>query len=150
MAIPEQVAAQLKQMSEKAFPFVERTGLTVDAIDTGYCRISMPLEGNHNHIGTMYAGALFTLAELPGGIIYLTLFDTSRFFPILKNLDIHFKKPATGTIHTTAELSKSEAERISHDAEANGKCDFSWQLELKNEAEETVAVADCLYQLRKN
>ena len=55
----------------------------------------MPLKPNKNHIGTMYAGALFTLAEMPGGVLFLSSFDNKAFFPIVKELTMKFVKQAT-------------------------------------------------------
>ena len=37
----------------------------------------MPFKPNRNHLGTMYAGALFTLAEIPGGAVLISAFDMS-------------------------------------------------------------------------
>src|ERR1700752_1903692 len=49
-----------RQALEKGIAFVGRTGLVVEELKRGYVRCRMPYAGNGNHIGTMYAGALFT------------------------------------------------------------------------------------------
>ena len=54
------------RMLENGIPFVERCGFKVEALERGRVVCRMPIEGNTNHIGTMYAGALFTCA-LKGG-----------------------------------------------------------------------------------
>lgn len=140
---------QVRTASEKAFPFIERAGVKVNSVKRGYCSITMPMEGNNNHIGTMYAGALFTLAEFPGGVLYLTSFDTSKFYPIAKNLSIRFRRPAMTDVTVEATIDEEEVVRISEETEANGKCDFEWTLELKDTQGTVVAIADCLYQLRR-
>ena len=149
MSLTAEFLEQIGSATEKAFPFVERCGVKVLKVAQGYCHLGMPLAGNQNHIGSMYAGALFTLAELPGGVIYLTSFDTSRFYPIVKSMNIRFRRPATGDIEVVATLDQAEAARISAQADQDGKCDYSWTLELKDGKGETVAIADCIYQLRK-
>jgi hypothetical protein len=50
--------------------------------------------GNGNHVNTMYAGALFTLGEFAGGILHLVTFDYMKFFPIVKEVNIRFHRPA--------------------------------------------------------
>lgn len=149
MELTAEYLEQVRTASEKAFPFIERCGLEVVKVEVGFCHARLPLKDNQNHIGTMYAGALFTLAEFPGGVIYLTSFDTRHFYPVLKSLNMRFRRPATGVIEVEARLSADEATRIQADAVQNGKCDFGWALELKDASGQVVAVADCLYQLRQ-
>lgn len=139
----------IAQSAENAFPFIERCGVSVVEVAKGYCHLRMPLKGNKNHIGIMYAGALFTLAEFPGGVVYLTLFDMAEMYPILKGLDINFYRPATTDIDVKISINEAEAERIRSTTLTEGKCDFGWQAELTNSAGEVVAVADCRYQMRK-
>ncbi len=108
----------------------------------------MPFEPNVNHVGMMYAGALFTLAEVPGGTIFLTTFDTKRFYPIVKDLQIRFRRPATSDITVEVRISDEEVARISAEADANGKADYAWECELKDETGEVVAISQNTYQMR--
>jgi acyl-coenzyme A thioesterase PaaI-like protein len=74
-----------RRLLETGIRFVQRSGLQVVELRRGYVRCVMPFRDNGNHIGTMYAGALFTLAETPGGALFLSSFDTVHFFPIVKD-----------------------------------------------------------------
>ena len=67
-----------------------------------------PLEGNQNHFGVMYAGVLFSLGELPGGIIYLSTFDTSRFYPLVKEVNIRFTAPTPTDATVEVRISESD------------------------------------------
>lgn len=140
----------IAQSAEKAFPFIERCGVEVLHVEKGACHLRMPLEGNKNHINTMYAGALFTLAEFPGGVVYLTCFDITQMYPILKGLEIQFYRPATTDIEVKAKLSEEEIAHINATTLAEGKCDFQWQVELTAPQGDVVAVADCHYQMRRS
>ena len=82
------------RMLENGIPFVERCGFKVETLERGRVVCRMPIEGNTNHIGTMYAGALFTCAEMPGGALFFSTFDPAKCFPIVKALDLQFLKPA--------------------------------------------------------
>ncbi|WP_370324650.1 YiiD C-terminal domain-containing protein [Euzebya sp.] len=139
---------QLKPALEDGIAFVQRMGLRLDAIEPGYVKMTAPLEGNVNHIGTMYAGALFTLAEVPGGAIFLSTFDASRYYPIVKGMDIRFVKPATTDISVEVRITADEVERIQAAAEAAGKADYSWTCELTDAGGVVVARSTNDYQLR--
>lgn len=139
---------QLTRQTYQVVPFAERTGIRVVEAERGRVRLMMPLEPNVNHVGTMYAGALFTLAEIPGGTLWVTTFDIRRFYPIVKDLQITFLKPAVTDIYTEVSMTESEAERLSSEAEADGKVDYSWESELVDTNGVVVARTQNVYQLR--
>src|SRR3546814_5417956 len=85
--------ANAKAMLETGIPFIGRSGLRVLELPRGYVRCQMPFAGNGNHVGTMYAGAPFTLAELPGGALFLASFDIARYYPIVERSEEHTSEP---------------------------------------------------------
>lgn len=139
-----------KEMIERGIAFAGRTEVQVLSMEVGYVKMKMPLRPNLNHVGTMYAGALFTLAELPGGAIFLTTFDASRYFPIIKGMDIKFVKPAATDITVEVRLDADEAAGIQATADRDGKADYGWECELKDETGQVVAVSSNRYQLRSS
>lgn len=104
MPLPTELA---RHLTEEKIAFVQRSGLRAEVLEPGYVRLRMPGAGNENHIGSMYAGALFTLAELPGGALFLTSFDSARFYPIVKEMTLRFRRPAKGDIRVEARLMPS-------------------------------------------
>ena len=137
-----------KKMLEEGIAFVARSKVKVLAMEPGYVKMMMPLEPNLNHVGTMYAGALFTLAELPGGAIFLTTFDVGRFYPIIKGMEIKFVKPATTDVTVEVKLDLEEAEKIQATANKAGKADYDWDCEVKDANGQVVCVTSNRYQLR--
>lgn len=129
--------------------FIQRSGLKIDALERGRVVCRMPLQGNVNHIGTMYAGALFTLAEVPGGALYYSSFDTSKYYPIVTDLQISFVRPTKTDATVEFSLSETEIARIEADAEASGKAIYELHGELKDADGNTVATSVGQYQLRK-
>lgn len=89
MAFPAEIA---RQFTEDKIAFVKRMNLKAEVLEPGFVRLRVPLAGNENHIGSMYAGALFTLAEIPGGALFLTSFDASQFYPIVKEMNLRFRR----------------------------------------------------------
>lgn len=140
--------APAKKLLEQGIAFVQRSGLTVDVLERGRVVCHMPFAGNGNHIGTMYAGALFTLAEIPGGALFLTSFDTRRFYPVVKALNLKFLKPAKGDVTVEAVLDEARIAAIEAEAAAQGKAEFQLDLELRDGSGTTVARSEGLYQLR--
>jgi len=144
----ELTTERMKSLIEKFFPFVERMGMKVLAIEPRMVKLSVPLHGNENHIESMYAGALFTIAEIPGGALFLSTFDVSRFYPVVKEMTIKFVKPAKTDVTVEMVMSVSEAKRIEAEAEKNGKAEFVLEGEVKDANGEVVSVSRGIYQLR--
>jgi thioesterase domain-containing protein len=141
-------AEKITKGNWKTIPFLERTGIVVDHAERGFVRLRMPFEPNVNHVGMMYAGALFTLAEVPGGTIFLTTFDTTKYYPIVKDLQIRFRRPAMTDITVEVRIDDDEVARITAEAEANGKADYAWECELVDATGEVVAISRNTYQMR--
>ncbi len=147
MAFPVEIA---RQLTEEQIAFVKRSQLKAEVLEPGFVRLCMPLAGNQNHIGSMYAGALFTLAEIPGGALFLTSFDTQRFYPIIKEMNLRFRRPATGDIRVEARLTADEIDRLQSEASEVGKAEYVLELALLDESGEVVAQSRGLYQLRRH
>jgi acyl-coenzyme A thioesterase PaaI-like protein len=96
----------------------------------------------------MYAGVLFTAAELLGGAIALSTFDMSKLYPVVKALSINFRRPATGPVFAEAAISDDLAAELAQTAEASGKAEFIFETTLTDEAGEVVATTEGTYQLR--
>ena len=138
----------IRKMTTKSIPFAERAGIDLVEFERGHVKMKIPLEPNKNHIGTMYAGALFTLAEIPGGAIFMSAFDMSKFFPIVAEMTIKYLKPATTDIYVEVNMSEEEIERITNEATEKGKSVFILEKELKDENGVVVAITTGTYQAR--
>ncbi|MES2821723.1 MAG: YiiD C-terminal domain-containing protein [Pseudomonadota bacterium] len=147
MPLPVEIA---RQLTEESIAFVKRTGLKAEVMAPGHVRLVMPMAGNENHLGSLYAGALFTLAELPGGALFLTSFDTQRFYPVVKDMHLRFRRPAVGDIRVEARLDAQEINRLQEQAAATGKAEYRLDLELLDSRGEIVAQSQGLYQLRRH
>ena len=148
MPLSEKAREAIKQAMVETIPFVERSKIVVDELEVGYVKMRMPFEPNVNHVGMMYAGALFTLAEMPGGAIFMTCFDAKKYYPIVKSLDIKYVKPAMTDVTVEVRLSEEDAAEIAARAEVDGKADYEWESELKDADGNVVAVTTNRYQMR--
>lgn len=138
----------ITQLIQGAVPFVQRMALRVLELRPGHVKVTAPLQGNENHIGTVYAGALFTLAEIPGGALFLSAFDAGKFFPIVKEMNIKFLRPARSDVTMTLTLSEGEVKRIQTEALEHGKAEFVLEGDIKDSEGEIVAHTTGVYQVR--
>ena len=145
MSMPKEM---MKQMLETKVAFIERTGLKALDLEPRRVKLMVPLKGNENHIGTMYAGALFTLAEVPVGALYVTTFDVTKYYPIVKEMNIRFVRPARTDATIELTISEEDVARIQSETEENGKAEFVLEGEIKDENGEVVAVSRGVFQLR--
>jgi len=133
---------------ESTVPPVHKLGVTVLEARRGYAAASVPMEGNGNHFGVVYAGVQFCLAEMLGGIIALATFDAATYYPLVKNVEITFTGMARSDLRAEVSLDEDEIARIEAEAAERGKADFTLDAVVKDEAGQTVSTTRGLYQLR--
>lgn len=138
----------IRRMSTGAVPFAERAGVDLVEFERGRVKMKIPFQGNQNHIGIMYAGALFTVAEIPGGALFMSAFDLSKCYPILVDMNIKFLKPATTDVFVEATLSEEDIARVNAELESQGKSNYVLVLELKDTNGTVVAATNATYQAR--
>lgn len=139
----------LAALVESAIPIVSQMGLKVVSMRKGYVKLLMPLKNNINHVGTMYAGSLFTLGEIMGGAMVVASMDTRRFYPLVKDVQIRYRRPATTDITAELSLSEDRLKEIISVLEEKGKSDMPLELELLDAGGEVVAIITGMWQVRK-
>ena len=72
----------------------------------------------------------------------------SRFYPIVKAINIQFRRPATTDVTVEATLSEAEVNAIQAEAEAKGKADWKMDLEIKDQAMTVCSLIQGVWQLR--
>jgi len=143
-------AESMRQGFKNSIPFAVRCGIDATSFDKDNVTLKMPLEPNINHIGTMYAGALFTLGEMMGGAVAMIYFMEHKLIPIVKGLNIKFIKMAKTDITTTCAMGDDEVLRVIEECQQKGKAEYTINLELKDEEGIVVAVTEGFYQVRSS
>ena len=136
-------------MLEGIIKIVDTMGIHIVEMWDRHVKILLPLEPNINHIGTMYAGSLFTAGEFIGGPLFIASFDYTRFYPIVKTINIQFRRPAATDVTVEATLSAEEIDAIQREADAQGKADWKMGLEIKDQAGEVCCLLQGVWQMRK-
>lgn len=101
-------------------PFIERTGMRTIEQRAGHAKVLMPLAGNENHVDVMYMAAFTVAAEAAAVKPASGFLDKKRFFPIVKDFFVDFRKPATSDITTAYRLSEADIAALQADLERKG------------------------------
>jgi acyl-coenzyme A thioesterase PaaI-like protein len=128
-------------------PILGKMGLEVVEAGPYAAAARIPTEPNVNHFGVTYAGCLFSVAEMLGGIIG-GFFDVPGGVPLVKRLEIDFTRPAMTAATARTALSEAEFARVKEEAAANGKANFELLTEVTGEDGVVVARTHGFYQLR--
>lgn len=139
---------QVNQMMRMAIPLVDSCNISVVELERGYARTTAPFAGNGNHFGTMYAGVLFTVAEVIGGVMAAVTFDVTRFFPLVKSLEIDFKRPARSDVFAEARLDEETIAAASAAADADGRGPYQLRASVTDADGTLVATTVGQYQIR--
>ncbi len=134
---------------ESSIQIVKHMGLKVVSMQDRYVKLLMPLNNNINHVGTMYAGSLYTLGEIMGGVIFIASFDIGKYYPLVKDVQIRYRRPALTDITVETAMSEDHVEQIQKVLEEKGKADFNLDLELIDANGEVVAMLKGTWQGRK-
>ena len=135
---------------EGAIKILEKMGIRILDFKKQSVKIMLPKEPNVNHLGTVYAGSLFSLADFAGGVLFFASFDHKKYYILLKDMTITFKKYATTDITVEASLTPDQAEGIKRIADEAGKADWPLDLELKDEQGNICCIVHGNFQLRKS
>jgi acyl-coenzyme A thioesterase PaaI-like protein len=133
---------------EQLIPRAHQMGVEFVELRPGFVRAEVPFDGNGNHFGVVYAGVIFTVAEVLGGAIHFATFDVSTHYPLVKSLTIDFVSPGKSRLSASASLSPEEISRIQAAAAPDAKVPFVLEAEVLGEDGTVVARTRGDYQLR--
>lgn len=131
----------LKAQLSVAVPFAAHVGVTLAEIGAG--RATARLDQSHstsNHIATMHAGALFTLAEAASGAAMAGMFleRLAGLRPVAASATIDFVKPAKGAITASAVVDGQQSELFAA-LDGEGKARFPVKVRMTDAEDREVA-----------
>jgi acyl-coenzyme A thioesterase PaaI-like protein len=76
-----------------------------------------------NHVGTVHAGAQFSLAEAASGHWLLTKFGEAApdYLAVVRHADVKYRRPAAGELIAKADVSPEEADRFRDTLQRRGR-----------------------------
>ena len=100
--MPDDLLAAVNAGLEHTIPRAYEMGVRFVELRRGFVRAELPFEGNGNHFGTIYAGVIFTLAEVLGGALHFACFDATTHYPLVRGMSIEFIAPGRGPLSASA------------------------------------------------
>ncbi|HEY2298877.1 MAG TPA: YiiD C-terminal domain-containing protein [Jatrophihabitans sp.] len=133
---------------EQLIPRAHQMGVRFVEMRPGYVRAELPFEGNANHFGTVYAGVIFTLAEVLGGAMHWVSFDGATHYPLVRAVSIDFVAPGRGPLSASATLDEATIARVRAEAGTDRKARFELGASVVGEDGTLVATTVGDYQVR--
>ena len=127
-------------MNIQEVPFNRFLGIQASAKE-GYILELANNDHLSNHLGTMHAGALFSLAEATSGEYLLRQFQSSDLdiIPVVRKVDIKYSRPAESVVYSTAEFAENSADEVYAGLKERRKVIIKVKVELYNERHERIA-----------
>jgi acyl-coenzyme A thioesterase PaaI-like protein len=125
-------------------PFNQLLGISI-AADKDYLLQLDDKKEYTNHLETVHAAALFALAEGSGAQLLLKAFPDEvieNVIPVLRKVDVSYKKPAQGIIKSKATLKDNTIENISLELQTKKRVLLTTIVELFDEQNVKVFVAN--------
>ncbi len=112
-------------------PFVAKTGVVKNA------QGELSLRANadtHNHLQTIHAGALFTLAESASGELLFTRFPdlAERVVPLLRDAQVKYRRAAEGSVSAHAMVSADAVDAFREQLAKKGRAAITVAVDVKN------------------
>ncbi|HEX8376984.1 MAG TPA: YiiD C-terminal domain-containing protein [Pedobacter sp.] len=125
-------------------PFNKLIDLNFAGDDDSYI---LTLEDNNkytNHLGTVHASALFSLAEATSGQFLLTNFPDYKgnLIPVVRKAEVKYKKPAFGQIYSTATILEDTIENINEQIATRSRAIVKLKVDLFDSKKVSVMTAD--------
>lgn len=130
----------IKDHLDKAIPFANHVGVKLLEIGDGSASAELDQRGEvENHIGSMHAGAMFTLGEAASGAALAGAFGPAilQMRPVAATAGITYKKVAKGLLTAHAKASLPAAE-LMQAIEDTGKVAFDIHVDIQDAEGDTV------------
>lgn len=140
----------LTQLAHSMVPILGQMGIEVVEVAPGRAVAALPTGPNANHFGALYAGSLFSVAEMLGGLVAMSTFGhLEGAVPIVAKFDIEFLRPARTDVHASTQLSTEEVERVGAEFAESGRASFELATDVTDAEGTVVARTRGSYQLRR-
>jgi len=135
---------KLEQMMQ-SIDTLKNMGLRVLEQTPNVLKIAMPQDGNRNHLGGIYAGAIFSLAEFPFGMMCINRFGMREIVPVVGEVTIRFLAPANSDLIVELSIPDEEWDEIERETKAHGKFKIIKEIEVKDDKGKVNTIVKATY-----
>ena len=128
----QQACRRLEQDIHRLVPLSAAMGVRVLRLDPDGLELAAPLERNHNHAGTGFAGSLFSLGALTGWAYLRHLIREAGLANklLLGDAQVRFHRPVEEDLHTLTGLDAAEREAFLQPLATTGRSRVDLQIQV--------------------
>ena len=147
---PEFFENAKKGITNGKIEYLNMAGIVPEVCEKSHVRFRLPVEPIHmNHVGIVYAGSYFIIAESTGATLIKCVYGT-KYTAIIKSVNIDYVKPCKGDLVVDLSMTDEEAkERIAY-VEEHGKGRYPMDIPVMNADGEVCANVSMVYYLMAN
>ncbi len=139
----------VQNLLDESIPTTHFLGIQVDQVKPGAVRLRMRLAPQTlNHLGTAYAGAIFSLAEIAGGVAMLSAFDPAEYLMLARRLEIEYLRPGRSDLVCAPRVSPEAIAQARANIAERGTSDLPLSIQVVDAEGEVVARVQAIYYLR--
>ena len=144
-----QMERKLEEWARINLPIYDFMDLTVISVSDGFYQCSVPRSKNTtNHIKTIHAAFQWASAEILGGLVVLSTRASEKYVPVVKSLNIEFKRPALTDITSEAHFSREQVKMMNASMQSESRYDFELGCLIRDDHGDVVAEAIGQYAVR--
>lgn len=128
---------------------LKNMGIRVLEQSPNLLKVEMPLEGNRNHLGGIYAGAIFSLAEFPFGMMCVLKFGLQNLVPVVGEVTIRYLAPAIQPLIVELKVTDQEWEEMERETGIHGKFKIAREIEVRDVSGKAIAMVKATYFMVK-
>jgi acyl-coenzyme A thioesterase PaaI-like protein len=137
---------RIKNFPNGPIRYVNLAGIVPEIMEERHVRLILPVEEIHlNHVGIVYAGSMFVIAEIAGANLFVCTYGQDEFVPILKGMEIKYNKPTKKDLVIDLFLTEEEAVEKIAKARERGRGDYFLDVPIKDVDGNEVALATFNY-----
>ena len=142
--------SEIQTLISNKVPMAEFLGIKVEVAESGHVKLLLPFSKRvQNHLEIVYAGAIFALAEIAGGIAMLSVFDTSKFTILIERLNIEFQRPSRRDLWCDLSLPPELVARVQKQVKSEGRSKITLPIEVKDGRQRVIARIEGAYYIRR-
>lgn len=104
--------------------------------------------GVKNHLGSVHAGALFTLSESAAGILLIKNFNPNKYRLIMQSAQIEYFKQARSHCEAVCEISESKVAEIKKNIQAGQPFMVEMTTHVQNPVQENLCTLKTQWQIK--
>lgn len=142
-------AENVEKFCKSSVPLFDFLDIKFEFLNDGVICCHLPYDRKvSNHLNSVYAGVQWSIAEVLGGIAFAAN-SVPGYVPLLKSMNIEFKKPAMSDLVASIQFTEQDAFSMKQALESEGRYNFDLKSSVQDTQGNVVAEGLAEYAIRK-